>query len=118
MTTPETTGPARRRRRARAGEGMVTPRQPITLRDSYANEVLQPGRDRLAADHPLVAQYPEKFAVCDPKDVATRALMRELLTRTLRALEAPIRNRKQARPTSYVPLPHPKKTTSRPRWML
>lgn len=73
-----------RRRRVVAGEGMVTPRQRLTIADDGTVETLVPGRDRLSVDHPFVARYPERFELCWSKDTETRAQLRVLVERAHR----------------------------------
>src|SRR4051794_27774221 len=54
----ETTSDGPRRQRVLRGDRMATPRKALRLGD----ELLRPGRDRLAPDRPLVRAHPDLFA--------------------------------------------------------
>jgi hypothetical protein len=82
-----TSGNVRRGRRIMAGEGMVTPRQPMAVEEDGKVETLMPGRDRLTVEHPLVRRQPEKFDLCWKRDRATRMRLREYHERALRHIE-------------------------------
>jgi hypothetical protein len=57
-----------------AGEGMVTPVAPMTVRyRDGSEERLLPNRHRFAPEHELVTQGPEKFRLCMPKGDRTDA---------------------------------------------
>ena len=74
-----------RRRRAIAGEGMVTPRKPMAVaEDDGTIETLQPGRDRLTVEHELVARNPDKFVACWNLDVKVRSQLCDYLERSRR----------------------------------
>ena len=73
----------RRRRHTLAGEGMVTPRQRMTVADDDGRvETLEPGRDRLSIDYPLVARNPDKFVACWDRDVKVRSQLCDYLERS------------------------------------
>jgi hypothetical protein len=79
----ESSGVARRRRSI-AGEGMVTPRKPMTVVEDGKVETLEPGRHRLAVDHELVARNPDKFVACWKRDVKVRSQLCDMIERSRR----------------------------------
>src|SRR4051794_38158082 len=64
----ETASDGPRRQRVLRGDRMATPRKALRLGD----ELLRPGRDRLAPDHPLVRAHPDLFAPAWAGDSETR----------------------------------------------
>jgi hypothetical protein len=91
MTLPLETRPAistgRRPRRVMAGEGMVTPVEPLLLTENGKTEEFLPGGHRFVRDYPLVLKHPEWFEPCDPRDFDTYRRHRRLLEGTRRRLE-------------------------------
>jgi hypothetical protein len=69
----------RRRRNVLAGEGLVTPVRPLELREDGRDEVLEPGRARLALDHWAVKERPELFQIAMSGDRMAATRLRELL---------------------------------------
>lgn len=86
MALEVSTGWSRPRRRVMAGEGMVTPRRRLVLKENGRTEELIPGRDRFIRDYPLVRESPELFEPADPKDAETFRHHRQLAERKLRRL--------------------------------
>ena len=74
------------RRRVLAGEGMVTPREKLVLKENGRTEELIPGRHRFIRDHPLVLRNPELWKPADFKDTATFRHHRRVAERKLRRL--------------------------------
>lgn len=79
-----------RRRRVIAGEGMMAPVKLVEFKEDGRYERLLPGRSRIAPDHWIVRQRPERFKPADPRDTLTARHHRELLERTERALRRDI----------------------------
>jgi hypothetical protein len=90
---------AARARRVIAGEGMLTPVEPL----SFDGEALTPGRDRLSPDHPAVSQRPEWFRPADRKDTDTAARHRATLEREARSIRAggPRQPGRPGKPSGY-----------------
>ena len=78
--------PPIRRGRVLAGEGMVTPRRRLVLKENGRTEELIPGVHRFARDYPLVRESPELFEPADPEDAETFRHHRQLAERKLRRL--------------------------------
>jgi hypothetical protein len=78
------TAAGQRRRRAIKGEGMVTPKQRLTIADDGEIVTLEPRRDRITVDHELVARNPDKFVACWNRDVRVRSVLCDYLERTLK----------------------------------
>ena len=86
---------ARRGRRIIAGDGMVTPRKPMTLTEDGVMETLRPGSDRLTLEHPLVRANPERFTLCWRQDREGIVRMRQLLTLALRHADRELASRRR-----------------------
>lgn len=95
------TAARRTKRRTAAGELMVTPTRPVTLRVDGRTERLTPGVSRFAPEHPVVRAQPDLFMACDKRDSLTAS--------ELRAMVARARSR---------PARGPARTASRPPWSL
>lgn len=78
--------PGIRRGRVLAGEGMVTPRRRLVLKENGRTEELIPGVHRFARDYPLVRESPELFEPADSEDAETFRHHRQLAERKLRRL--------------------------------
>lgn len=87
LPTEISTDRGRPGRRVIAGEGMVTPRERLVLKENGKTEELIPGHVRFIRDHPLVVKHPELFKPADPKDAATYRHHRQLAERKLRRME-------------------------------
>jgi hypothetical protein len=81
----------RRRRNVLAGEGLVTPIRPLELREDGRDEVLEPGRARLAPDHWAVKERPELFHIAMSGDRMAATRLRELLVRAEREVRREMR---------------------------
>ena len=79
-------GFSRRPRRLLAGEGMVTPVEPLTLKENGKTEELIPGRHLFIRNYPLVRKHPELFTPADRQDFSTYRHHRRLLERKLEQL--------------------------------
>jgi|SRR5215216_6439552 len=65
-------GTVDRRRRVRRGDGMVTPRRRVEVKEGGQVEVLVPGRSRLVPTHRWVTAQPDLFEPAYAKDERTR----------------------------------------------
>ena len=73
-------------KRRSPGTGMVTPREPLVLKENGRTEELIPGRHRFIRSYPLVRQHPEWFRPCDSEDAETIERHKQLAERKLRRL--------------------------------
>jgi hypothetical protein len=87
----------RRRRNVVAGEGLVTPRKPLELREDGRDELLQPGRSRLSPDHWAVKERPELFQIAMSGDRGAASQLRALLVRARQEVRLQMRG---GRPSS------------------
>jgi hypothetical protein len=99
-----------------AGEGMLTPRRPMTVRyRDGTEERLLPNRHRFAPEDELVTQAPEKFRLCMPKGDRTDAP--EQFRAALRAADREVTRRLAEARGERLPA-RPKTSTGDEPWRL
>jgi hypothetical protein len=108
----------RRRRNVLAGEGLVTPLRPLELREDGRDEVLQPGRARLAPEHWAVRARPELFYPAMKGDRATATRLRALLVRAAQGVRREMRVGRPSPPRRVGDAPGPQLPRQGLKWKL